>query len=174
MLRFAGGLLVLVASFFVTLGALKYWNSSPLTEPAYDAAALPRLRVGQTLDLRQTKSALLSGWSRPESGGVWSNGRAAFIGFVVDGSSATQVVVRATAYKEQKVQVWSGTKKLGEYYLKDSSAELAIPLQDVNVSNGTPVVLGFYLPDATSPAKQELGRDTRELGLLVTVLEISS
>ena len=174
MLRLAGALLVLVASFFITLKVLTYWHSSPLTEPAYNPGALPHLRVGQSLDLRQNRSALLSGWAAPEAGGVWSDGQAAFIGFVVDGSPAKRVVLRGGVFKEQKIQVWSGTKKLAEYHLKDSPVELAIPLDDVNVGNGTPVVLGFYLPDASSPAKQKLSQDTRELALLVTFLQISS
>ena len=173
MLKLAGALLVLVVSFFITLEGLKYWHSSPLTEPAYDAAALPRLRVGQDLDLRQNRNALLSGWAGPESAGVWSDGRAAFIGFVVDGGPAKKVVLRAGIFQEQKVQVWSGAKKLAEYHLKESPTELAIPLEDVNARNGAPVILGFYLPDAISPARLKLSQDTRELGLLASFLQIA-
>jgi hypothetical protein len=69
------------------------------------------------------------------------------------------------------VEVWSGTKKLAEYDLKESPAQLAIPVGDINVANGRPVVLGFYLPDAVSPAKLGISPDPRELGLLVVSLE---
>jgi hypothetical protein len=81
------------------------------------------------LDFTQGRnvSALLSGWSAPEPKKVWSDGQAAFIGFIVDWASGEdgpkQVIAHtgiflAGALNEQHVQVWSAGKKLAEYDLK--------------------------------------------------------
>jgi hypothetical protein len=189
LLKLTGGLAVVAASFFTTLEILKYRTQSNtnsvkslLQEPPYSVAALPRLRSGQSLNFSsgQNRSALLAGWSGSEPTGVWSAGHAAFIGFVVDGGagqSAPQgVAVRANVFLgstgEQRVQVWSGTKQLAEYNLKKPTAELAIPLGGLNLGNGTPVILGFYLPDSTSPANARMGADRRDLALFIISLQL--
>jgi hypothetical protein len=64
---------------------------------------------------------------------------------------------------EQPVQVWSGGKKLAEYDLTHPDAELIIPLGELTLSSGIPVILGFYLPDA----QRQVGNpnDARVFGL---------
>jgi hypothetical protein len=185
--RTIAALAIVAASFFATLQVLKYWESDSikelLREPRYDAAKLPHLKPTQSLTFSngQNRSALLSGWSVAESGGVWSDGRAAFIGFVVDGApglvSPKSLVVRASVFltvtKRQRVEVWSANQRLAEYDLKEPSAELAIPLGGINVSNGTPVVLTFYLPDATSPTKAGISADRRDLALFIISLSLT-
>ena len=187
MLKWVGALAIVAAAFFATLTVLNYWTESGairnlLREPRYDAATLPRLRAGQSLNFSgdQNRSALLSGWAGAERSGVWSDGHAAFIGFVVDGGAGQgtpkAVVVRANVFveltKRQRVEVWSGGKRLAEYDLKDPSAELAVPLGGVSVGNGTPLVLAFYLPDAASPAKIRGGEDRRDLALFILSLQL--
>jgi hypothetical protein len=181
-----GGAAVLLAAFFITLKILNYWGG-PIQEPAYRAEALPHLSSGQSLDFRESKnvSALLSGWSAPEPNIVWSDGHAAFIGFIVDwaaGAGAPKQVILHTGIflagtlNEQHVQVWSAGKKLAEYDLKDQPPEfeLRIPLGEITVSNGMPLILGFYLPDVI-PAKDVAppNPDPRLLGLSMSSLKLA-
>jgi hypothetical protein len=152
-----------------------------MREPAYNAETLPRISAGQILDLAslQNRDALLSGWSVAEPG-VWSAG-AAFVGFVVEGTDAPkQAIVRAVTalvpgkLSEQRVQVWSDGKKLGEFELHNANAEFAVPLTKLNTRNGTPVILGFYLPDAKAPAEVDTNNpDTRTLGLYLKSLQLT-
>jgi hypothetical protein len=188
MLKLVGALVIVLASFFATLGILRYWTESEtvrnlLREPHYDAATLPHLKPTESLLFSngQNRSALLSGWSSGEPSGVWSDGHAAFMGFVVDAGAGAGVpktiVLRANLFanatKRQRVQVWSGGKRLAEYDLKASSAELAVPLDGVNVGNGTPVLLAFYLPDAAAPSRTGSGEDRRDLALFIISLSLA-
>jgi hypothetical protein len=190
-LRIAAAVTIVAASFFLTLKVLDYLQSTeqtnpiPIHEPSYNFAALPRLSLGQTLDFSngQNGSALLSGWSSPEQSGVWSDGRAAFIGFVVEAGPGVempkQAIIRAGIFlvpgivAKQRIEVWASGKKLAEYDTKTNPAELTIPLGGVNVRNGGPVVLGFYLPDATSPVEARAGQDTRVLALAIVSLQLA-
>lgn len=184
-----GGLAVLLAVFFITLKISGYLGG-PIREPAYRAEALPHLSSGQSLDFTQGSnvSALLSGWSAPEPDRVWSDGHAAFIGFIVDwaaGAGAPEQVILHTGIflagtagtlNEQHVQVWSAGKKLAEYDLKAQlpEFELRIPLGEITVSNGMPLILGFYLPDV-KPAKDVAppNPDPRLLGLSISSLKLA-
>jgi hypothetical protein len=183
-LNLTGAFVIVVAAFLITMEVLNYWDAPPVAmkEPAYDAASLPRLSAGQTLDFSngQNKRALLAGWSVPEPQGVWSAGHAAWVGFVVTGTDLPkQAIVRAMVYlvpgklDEQRVQVWSGDKKLAEDGLKDKDAELTIPLSGVTIINGTPVILGFYLPDANSPQQVQNSPDPRVEALYVKSLQLT-
>ena len=83
--RFLGALGIVAVSYFATLMVLDYWGGapvvvSPIKEPAYNAASLPRVSTGQTLAFGngQNRNALLSGWSDPEPDAVWSDGHASY------------------------------------------------------------------------------------------------
>ena len=191
-LLFLAAATIVLASFFVTLKVLDYLGTtgqtttSPIKMPAYRAETLPHLKAGQILVFTngQNRDALVSGWSNSEPGGVWSDGHAAFIGFVADGTARVdtprQAIVRADILlvpgqlTEQHIQVWSDNKKLAEYALNKQPRELRIPLGDINVSNSTPVILGFYMPDAVVvktllPGSSEM----RALGLRLFSLQLS-
>jgi len=72
------------------------------------------------------------------------------------------------------VQVWSGNKKLTEFDLKAQPPELEVPLGNLNVSDGAPVIIGFYLPDAVSAAKAIPGSaERRTLGLRLSSLQLA-
>ena len=75
---------------------------------------------------------------------------------------------------EQHVQVWSGGKKLAEYDLKEQDAQFTIPLDDLTVKNGTPVILSFYLPDAEAPQLLEMSDDSRLLALSIQSLGLAA
>jgi hypothetical protein len=152
-------------------------------QPAFNAASLPHLSAGQSLAFAdgQNQSSLLSGWSSPEPGGVWSKGHAAYLGFVVDGEAVPkQVIVHAGVFvvpgklNQQHVQVWSGGKQLAEYELKDQDAQFTIPLDELTIKNGTPVVLGFHLPDAEAPRQVEVNDDSRLIALSIQSLSLTT
>jgi hypothetical protein len=179
-----GALAIVLGSFFITLNVLNYWwPSQPpsLQTPAFDVAALPHLSPGQTLDFSngQNRGALLSGWSGPEPTAVWSDGHNAFIGFVVgNGAAPSQAILHADVFLvppmlgKQAVQVWSGGRKLAEYQLYASPADIKIPLRGIAAKTGAPVILGFYLPNAIAPHAVTDSGDTRILGLSLKSLEL--
>lgn len=68
---------------------------------------------------------------------------------------------------DQHVQIWLGGKKIAEYDLKDADAELMIPISTTALGNGTPVILGFYLPDAKTETN-----DPRALALYIKSLRL--
>ena len=92
-MKFLGAIFIVAFSFFVTLKILDYSNgrvvpqqTSPIPNVAYNAAGLPRLSPAQSLEFGggQNRDALISGWSGSEPGGVWSEGHAAVVGFIVN------------------------------------------------------------------------------------------
>jgi hypothetical protein len=181
----AGALVVVLSSFFITLQVLDYcWPAQPasMQPPAYNEAALPRVSPGQTLDFSngQNKAALLSGWSRPEPAAVWSDGHNAFIGFVVgNGATPSEVVIHGNAFlappmlSEQILQVWSAGRRLAEYRLGASNPDIYVPLKGIAAKPGTPVILGLYLPSATTPHAISGSADTRILGLFLQTLKLN-
>jgi hypothetical protein len=156
-------------------------NPTRVEEPAFNAACLPSLSAGQTLAFAngQNRSSLLSGWSSPEPGGVWSEGHTAYLGFVVSGAALPkEAIVHAGVFvvpgklNEQHVQVWSAGKKLAEYDLKDQDAQFTIPLDDLTIKNGTPVILGFHLPGARAPHHLDVSDDARLISLSIQSLRL--
>jgi hypothetical protein len=184
LLNLAGASVIVVAVSSIILTVLHYWGAPPMQmqQPTYNAASLPRVSAGQTLDFAngQNGNALLAGWSAAESYGVWSDGHAAIVGFVVEGTDAPKLaIVRGMAFvvpgklNEQWVQVWSGGKKLGEFALRNADAVFAVPLSDLTIGNGTPVILGFFFPDAEPPKEIGGNLDLRTLSLNLKSLQLT-
>jgi hypothetical protein len=187
MLMLTGAIVIVLTSFLIWEDQIYSGTSTPsydgTQESAHDAASLPHLAAGQTLAFAggQNQSSLLSGWSSPEPGGVWSAENTAYVGFVVNGAALPkEAIVQAGVFlvpgklDEQHVQVWSGDKKLAEYDLKDEEAQFAIPLGDVTIKNGTPVVLRFNLPDARAPQQLGVNDDTRLIALSIQSLRLAT
>jgi hypothetical protein len=193
-LMVTGAIVVVVAAFFITTKILDYWgtpqesnapqtatvNESQMHDPAYDAASLPHLGPGQTLTFAndQNKSALLSGWNLG-AGGPWSAAHAAYLGFVVDAAAAPKEVALSVGVNimpgktdEQRVHVWSAGKKLAEFDLKTPNSTLSIPLSDVTVANGAPLILGFYLPDAKSPRELGVAPEPRPFAIFLRAIQL--
>lgn len=189
-LQLIGAIAVVTGSFWITTTLLDNWgaptgpntethNAPQMQEPAYDAAVLPHLSAGQTLDFSngQNRAALLTGWSGPEPSGTWSVGHAAYLGLIVNGTPAPkQAIVQAVVYLDpgqlnaQHVEVWLGGKKVAAYELKNANAELAIPLGNGAISNGASLIIGLYLPDAQRQVRNV--QDARELGIFIKALHL--
>ena len=185
-LYLAGTIILFATSFSVTLKLIDgsgLWEFNPLWQPTVDIAKLPKLAPGQTLNLSngENRSALLSGWSYPEPLGTWTEGRAAFLAFVINSTAGKRlrdvrlhstVFVAPPTLTEQRVQVWSASDKLADFTLKQSQADLLIPLNGFEFDDGAPLVLGFYLPNAASPVSVHIGGDTRILALKISSLAL--
>ena len=188
LLMIVGAIAIVLSSYVLTLKLLDSWAPldetaqavSPLQEPSYDVSKLPHLKPGQSIDFTSNanQGALLSGWSAVEPQGVWSVGHSAFLGFIADDGATNSVLLEAEIWlvpgklDAQHVQVWSGGKELGRYTLTAGQAGLKIPLSPLSLQNGSPVILGFYLPDAKSPQALYGSPDTRDVAIRVQYLEL--
>jgi hypothetical protein len=155
-----------------------------MQEPAYNAATLPHLSTGQSLTFAsdQERTALLSGWL-VDAHGPWTAARAAYLGFVVDGGAnigaPKQIIMNVSVslvpgkLDEQRVQVWSAGKKAAERNLKSRDATISVPLDAIAVKNGSPLVLGLYLPDAKSMQELGINPDVRSIGILIKSLQLT-
>jgi hypothetical protein len=183
-----GYLAVAAVAFLVTVKVLDDWgpsedpNPTLLQPPAFDAASLPRLAPGQTLDFSngQNKDALLAGWSSSEPAAVWTEGHSAFVGFVLraGGAPARQMTLRAMPFvmpgklASQHVQVWHQNTRLVAFDMSVLDATLTIPLTEVPMADGEVIILCLYLPDAIAPAALQPGLDPRVHGLYVKSLQL--
>jgi len=197
MLKLAGALAIVVASFLTTTKILDHWGvlkvsntapiAPPMQDPAYNAATLPHLSAGQTLDFSngQSRNALLGGWSAAEAKGTWSSQNLAYLGFIVDGTpAARQAFIRGPAFfapgtlEAQRVEIWSAGKKLAEYQLKNQElkgqpADLKVPLDGVSAGNGAVVVLDLHFPDAKPANQIAATSDARILGLFLGSIQLT-
>ena len=150
-----GGVLIAVLSFLVTNFILTNYFSSAdhrFKEPAYDIESLPPLNPSETLSVSNGKiqPALLSGWYAPEPPkGVWSQGKVAYLGFVIRGPAVPKKLeITAAPWKQQKIEVWANGTKVGQSEVNNENHNVQIPLDGIALKDGAPLILMFYLPDA--------------------------
>jgi hypothetical protein len=154
-------------------------------EPAYDLASLPRIGTGQQVEFGadQDNRALISGWSVPEPGGVWSLGKHAAIGFAFNceaGACANDNPVLlfqggvfvVPGQPQQTIEVWLGQKKLNEITLLTPQANFAVALEGVTIIDGTPIILSLRLPDAIAPSEVIKSNDPREIAFRIKSLRL--
>ena len=174
--RFFWGSIVVAVSFFVTLWILDRFFPTP----TYNVDAFPRVTLGQTLNFGngQNSGALISGWSTPEAGYVFSEGTEAYMGFVTQGMSGKNVSIHficgallVANWPEQKVEIWSGNTKLSEVTLmKASDNNFSVKLTGLSLKDGDPFILRLKLPLAKSPKDLQVSSDSRTLSVaLVSV-----
>ena len=164
-------------------GQLSQTRDLSFPVPSYNVLALPHLRPRETLSFLNGKNraALLSGWGVAEPDGVWSEGHNASIAFVLEGLDAAQssaeLIIQTGVWVErgkqlkQRVEVWSGSKKLSDVDLRASSARIKLVLPAPVA--GDAVVLGFYLPDANSPSNIQASSDSRVVAIRIKSIEFS-
>lgn len=162
---------VLAGSFF---GALCFFDQFfPLL--GYDVASFPRVVQGQTLRFRnnENRGALISGWSIPETWGVWSDGYEAKLGFVVLGIRSENakiflecVTLSAEKIPERTMEIWSRNIKLGDVTMKEpANKSFSVPLSGLKLGEEYPLVLRLKMPFARSPKELNIGSDSRRLGV---------
>ena len=112
----------------------------------------------------------------PEPWGIWSDGKEAFLQFVLPSSfaaAAGPVVLRveATAYAparpSQDVQVYAGDRLLATWPVRAGHwAEYVVPLPTGGPEANEAITLRLAIPGAISPAEaQGTARDPRRLGI---------
>ncbi len=115
----------------------------------------------------------VTGWSHPEEGFTWTEGKKAELLLPVDNTSDVTVKVCLAPYlpenkiKSQKVNIYINGKKSGQWALTStvpSLQEFKIPK---NLIKDKSVKITFDLPDAKSPASLGLNQDPRELAIQV-------
>ena len=127
---------------------------------------------------------LVTGWSEPEAGGVWSSGAHAEIAIdprelshVVQGISLNfEVYGLVTAgHPRQRIQVSVNGIGAGSHEVvypnNETQFDVAIPAVDLTSSNG--IRVAFDLPDAASPQSIGMNSDPRVLGIQLQTLTAS-
>ena len=154
-------------------------------EPAYDVASLPSIAIGQQVEFGagQDNRALVSGWSIPEPGGIWSLGKHAGIGFVLNCEAAPcgsenpvllfeGMVFVVPRHPQQAIEVWLAKKKLNEVTIRTTQTKFTVALEGVAISNGTPIILSLRLPDAIAPGGVINSNDPREIAFRINSLRL--
>jgi hypothetical protein len=154
-------------------------------EPTFDPGLLPRIAIGQQVEfgVDQDNRALISGWSVPEPGGIWSLGKHAAMGFVLNCDAAAcatdnpvllfeGMVFVAPRHPQQTIEVWLADRKLNEVTLRNTQINFAIALEGVAIVDGTPIILSLRLPDAIVQGKVTNSKDPREVAFRIKSLRL--
>jgi hypothetical protein len=163
---------------------------NPPPEPHFNLTSLPEIEAGARVEFGTTKDsrpfeanhALISGWSVPEPGGIWTLGKNAAIGFVVRCRSAACAsddalllfdgsIYVVPGHPRQVISVWIGNRKVDEVSLSMQYAKFAVELKGIDVKDGTPIVLTMHLPDATLQGKAN-PNDLREIAFRIAGLRL--
>lgn len=137
------------------------------------AIAIGRVyRFGKELD---GNACLTSGWGEPESGFVWSEGKASLVtmpavpgknilaitlwGYVPDGARAQEVLIFVNGSLKGYFDVFEKT---------------TLRVSDDNVAGAQTLELLFYIPSATSPSQAEGSTDERRLGIALSTVKVSN
>jgi hypothetical protein len=146
-----------------------------------------RISPGQTLSFAAGEpwgGWLQSGWSVPESWGVWSDSDHAELAidpaqlasddWVSAGSSETFVlrlhanVYVTAAHPTQRIIAYVNGRKVGEYTVHYPAKPLTMDIPLKQQASGARIRVGFALPDAASPESLGLGGDSRKLAIGLT------
>jgi hypothetical protein len=165
-------------------------RGDPPPEPHFDLTSVPKFDAGARVKFGTDTSsrpfeanhALISGWSVPEPGGIWTLGQNSAIGFVVRcrpascASDDALLVFDGSVYvvpghPRQAITVWIGIRKVDEVSLSMQYAKFAVELKDIDVKDGTPIVLSLHLPDATVQRKAN-PNDLREIAFRISGLRL--
>lgn len=152
----------LAGSFLGTLWLIDAFQP----EPQYEYAKFPRLGPNRVVSFKngENRGALISGWSRPESWGVWSDGTEALLGFILEGLTkrSPELSFEFGAFINdkvpmQKIEFWVGDTKLREIEFKAGGPpRISIPLKGLTLTNGGALIMKLKLPFALAPKGGEL------------------
>ena len=161
-------------------------SDAPPPIPTYNVASLPTLRPGGELKfgVGQDNRALLSGWSAPDVGGVWSAANDASIGFTVQCTPIecqttddlillfSGVVYVVPGHFIQTIEAWVGDRRVDTATLSPATpnTEFVIALKGVALRDGAHIVLLLHLPDAIEQ-ENDLN-DGRKLALRIASLSL--
>ncbi|WP_143279344.1 hypothetical protein [Bradyrhizobium ottawaense] len=140
----------------------------------YDVARFPRVQRGQHLDFQNgnNRGALIDGWADSEPWGVWSEGDRAQLGFLLVSAPAerTNLLIGCRAFitpasPEQRIEFWAQNIKLADVTLRENISTIAVPLGELRLRAGSPLIIELRMPSAKSPKQLALSQDPRKLAL---------
>ncbi|PDT64986.1 hypothetical protein CO683_35110 [Bradyrhizobium ottawaense] len=161
---------VLSGSFFGTLRVIDRFFPGV----GYDVARFPRVQRGQHLDFQNgnNRGALIDGWADSEPWGVWSEGDRAQLGFLLVSAPAerTNLLIGCRAFitpasPEQRIEFWAQNIKLADVTLRENISTIAVPLGELRLRAGSPLIIELRMPSAKSPKQLALSQDPRKLAL---------
>lgn len=126
-------------------------------------------------------SYLISGWSFPESEGVWTDGPTARIGIpltesVVSGIAVIVLPLVGEGHPRQRVLVEVNSIQAGEWILDSNGPQevvIPVPFSSLPSIQSTGILdIRFVLPDAVQPSALGINSDRRELAVFIYSLKI--
>lgn len=140
-------------------------------------AEVPLLELNSRIDFSSADAEkyLWYGWSGPEQGFRWTDGKQSTITFSVDQSSDLLLQIKAATFVvPDRLRTQTVSISLNNHLLEtreiDAPQVFTVALQKELLSKRN--VLVFDLPNATSPRALGLGKDDRTLGLRVEWMEL--
>jgi hypothetical protein len=131
-------------------------------------------RLGEKIDFsrfgKYAKVYLGSGWSVPESWGVWSTGDRAYIAIPLPAQTPKKLSINAqafinSAHPEQDVEILINgvfVKRVSLTKRLDNQIEINLP---ATILKSNSLKLELVFPNSTSPKKLAIGADERQLGI---------
>jgi hypothetical protein len=137
-------------------------QETPPPKPTYDVASLPQIAPGQQISFGtgKDKRALISGWSAPEPGGVWSQSHDATIVFSThcNGCAITDPMLelKGNLYLPvggyfQRIEFWINGSKVDQVQVATPQFACLTELKGIKIHDGADVVLSLRFPDAIRP-----------------------
>lgn len=118
----------------------------------------------------------LTGWQAPEADGCWTSGTKAGLGLQLPASRPATLQASVTPFihgdlSRQRLELWSGDRKLGEWQLHQTQV-IQAELPAACIDPARELQLTWVLPDACSPASIQCNPDERVLAVKFHQLSI--
>jgi hypothetical protein len=149
---------------------------------ALEVDRLPK--VGETLDLAGTEideTPLIAGWSIPESGGRWTLGHEAIIGWSVRGQEQDLTLLidgfpfLHEEAPRQTIELWANDRRIANWRFQiDTASPLParISIPHRLIRNRDVLMLTFLIRHPVCPAEIDMSPDPRALGLYLRSLTL--
>lgn len=122
-----------------------------------------------------------NGWSLPEDGFTWTDGKTASLTIPIGGKPESPVVLKAKLMaflclanlEKQTVHILVNGQEVGKWKItKPSFQEQTLTIPETLFTEQNCMVITFQIPDARSPARFGASNDKRFLGLAVRELKL--
>ena len=135
--------------------------------------------VKYTIADKTLQAALISGFSTPEPGGIWTDGGVAVMVFSTDGRKYPAVLeISAIPFLNEKHQSTEVDASIDgiriatfAFTISAPAGKIRIPLPESHIPEGRPIELRLAIRNPASPS--EIGAGERFLGLFIQEVKIS-
>jgi hypothetical protein len=173
---------VLLALTLIVLGAVAGFALTAWWLDQNGGGNVPRMEQRIALHAAAIDRRILkSGWSAPESWGVWSNGDRAELSIGLDGKPDGDVRIDLEAegfvapprLDRQVVRVSVNGTSIGELNFDHRTALGTLIVPQNVIAQRNPIEIVFDIESPGAPAEYGLGSDPRKLGLALRLLTLS-